>query len=1752
METLRKIIEEKKRKGEEKKPYYGIRKLSVGIVSCMLGHLLFFASPVVVSAVEATPEDVSIIQMQSVKGEAIERSATLVAVTGATGIRAASGNIDSENLGYAPNAKYSFQDLKFDPEKLSKTNSARQIQFKIYGKHNIAASTDNWKINLQIDERIAKHVIGIEVEPKRLTEANPRPIRRALTRKSDTIGRMTNIWEVNYIRSENGVFAGGETTDTQTAHNGIIYLDKPLNKILEEIGDENLTNERLFYRIYLTSVQDKGAIVPGIASTGFFKINGLDIQIETIESSGNEKWFKHAAVEGRYVRSDKFKNPGGAINQNGAIVVDHKISKNTNFAYISAKNKPWTLEYGVDPRLVKYIGGIELYYMDAADYVNPDYSLKNKANRKVRDLSIVRTAGHKKYGYGDITENQFTQIVDVHGGRPEPITIRYVYKLNKPINEILEELRREAGVEEGEAFGKDFIFSAWITDKTKDALITNTYGTGYYRIQDIDGDGKLDEEEANNEQSPYIGVPKITAPYEGDNKVKAVVHLNENAGKGNKAQLINKNGVVVATINNVDAEENGIPKTIDRELEFTVTDSSVLGKAGDKLTVKIIPSDERYEKAEEAETKVKEAPKAVKDPLRVVKGKDLTEDTVLAKKGVENSNKMPGGTTYRWKTAPNTSQAGNTTGIVSVTVPDREEAFEVTVPIEVFLADADKYTPQTTSIIKEYGTSTTEEEIIGAVTVPGYPEDTVDELEIALDNATQIPDGNTAGDYPVDVTVTYPDGSEDKVQVTVTVKEQKDNEKYIPEFDQINKNYGEATTEEEIKGALKEESVPENTEVTVKNPENLPDGMTEGTFEIEVTVEYPDGTSEDTTVQVVVTDNRTDAEKYTPEFDQIEKNYGEATTEEEIKGALKEESVPENTEVTVKNPESLPDGMTEGTFEIEVTVEYPDGTSEDTTVQVVVTDNRTDAEKYTPEFDQIEKNYGEATTEEEIKGALKEESVPENTEVTVKNPESLPDGMTEGTFEIEVTVEYPDGTSEDTTVQVVVTDNRTDAEKYTPEFNQIEKNHGEATTEEEIKGALKEESVPENTEVTVKNPENLPDGMTEGTFEIEVTVEYPDGTSEDTTVQVVVTDNRTDAEKYTPEFNQIEKNHGEATTEEEIKGALKEESVPENTEVTVKNPESLPDGMTEGTFEIEVTVEYPDGTSEDTTVQVVVTDNRTDAEKYTPEFDQIEKNYGEATTEEEIKGALKEESVPENTEVTVKNPESLPDGMTEGTFEIEVTVEYPDGTSEDTTVQVVVTDNFLVVTKNPPKQIDGQRVAENTNVITANLTFTVEGVHDEGLNSGLSIDENGNLTGTPKLNWGDKNSDTYEEQTVVLHAIATAESGSKKPVTISVVVQRDTDGDGEPDITDTDDDGDGFTDIEEEEKGTDPKDPDSVPQVDPIVAPTIGEIEDQTVVEGNAITPVTPEVTEGSNVTVEGLPEGVMFENGTIQGTPKVTWNGSEESRAITVTVKAEKDGATARETFVITVQRDTDGDGEPDITDTDDDGDGFTDIEEEEKGTDPKDPDSVPQVDPIVAPTIGEIEDQTVVEGNAITPVTPEVTEGSNVTVEGLPEGVMFENGTIQGTPKVTWNGSEESRAITVTVKAEKDGATARETFVITVQRDTDGDGEPDITDTDDDGDGFTDIEEEEKGTDPKDPNSVPQVDPKPVKPDQKQDPEISQNKVVNNVVNNSYKKPISNAPKTGDFGNGTGYTGLAALAAGLMLLLGIKKKRKEEDGEE
>ena len=205
-------------------------------------------------------------------------------------------------------------------------------------------------------------------------------------------------------------------------------------------------------------------------------------------------------------------------------------------------------------------------------------------------------------------------------------------------------------------------------------------------------------------------------------------------------------------------------------------------------------------------------------------------------------------------------------------------------------------------------------------------------------------------------------------------------------------------------------------------------------------------------------------------------------------------------------------------------------------------------------------------------------------------------------------------------------------------------------------------------------------------------------------------------------------------------------------------------------------------------------------------------------------------------------------------------------------------------------------------------------------------------------------------------------------------------------------------------------------------APVITTITDQTVVEGNPINEITVTTDDpNATITVSNLPNGVTYNPATkkITGTPSITdWTPTEETREITVTVTATDDeGNTSTKTFKITVQRDTDHDGTPDVTDTDDDGDGYPDTEETARGTDPKDPTSKPTT------SITPISNQTVVEGNPISAVTVTVDNpNTTVTVSNLPNGVTYNPATktISGTPSITdWTPTEETREITVTVTA-------------------------------------------------------------------------------------------------------------------------------------
>ncbi|MBF1059024.1 MAG: cell wall-binding repeat-containing protein, partial [Peptostreptococcus sp.] len=204
-------------------------------------------------------------------------------------------------------------------------------------------------------------------------------------------------------------------------------------------------------------------------------------------------------------------------------------------------------------------------------------------------------------------------------------------------------------------------------------------------------------------------------------------------------------------------------------------------------------------------------------------------------------------------------------------------------------------------------------------------------------------------------------------------------------------------------------------------------------------------------------------------------------------------------------------------------------------------------------------------------------------------------------------------------------------------------------------------------------------------------------------------------------------------------------------------------------------------------------------------------------------------------------------------------------------------------------------------------------------------------------------------------------------------------------------------------------------------------------------------------------------------------WGQDEEQKRIVETINViRQDGSVETRKLVFIVQRDTDRDGIPDLTDLDDDNDGYTDVEERAKGSNPKDASSVP---PIV---ISPIDDKTVIEGKPIAeiPVTTD-NPNANLKVKDLPSGLTYDPTTkkIGGSPQLNdWDTNEETRDFTVTVEAkDPSGNTTTKTFKITVQRDTDRDGKPDVTDPDDDNDGFTDVEEKTKGTDPKNQNSKP-----------------------------------------------------------------------------
>ncbi|ARJ50669.1 Rib/alpha-like domain-containing protein [Staphylococcus lutrae] len=253
------------------------------------------------------------------------------------------------------------------------------------------------------------------------------------------------------------------------------------------------------------------------------------------------------------------------------------------------------------------------------------------------------------------------------------------------------------------------------------------------------------------------------------------------------------------------------------------------------------------------------------------------------------------------------------------------------------------------------------------------------------------PDAHVAaGIYDIPVVVTYSDGSKETVFAPVQVKIVEPLAKqYDPVHENVNKAFGIPTTVSDVTGSVSIPNYPENMAppiVSVNDPAQLPDGQTAGTVEIGVTVTYPDGSTDIITVPVTtnekinlespepsgditpkimpnhpnktiskprITSSVLDKDRYEPESKGLKKAYGTPTTIKDVTESVSIPHYPKNMaspKVTVDDSSQLPDGKTEGTVDVSVTVTYPDGSQDHIKVPITVSEGPSQAVQHHPGY----------------------------------------------------------------------------------------------------------------------------------------------------------------------------------------------------------------------------------------------------------------------------------------------------------------------------------------------------------------------------------------------------------------------------------------------------------------------------------------------------------------------------------------------------------------------------------------------------------------------------------------------------------------------------------------------------------------------------------------------------------------------------------------------------------------------------------
>ncbi|OCX48823.1 hypothetical protein BFD03_04305 [Limosilactobacillus reuteri] len=616
--------------------------------------------------------------------------------------------------------------------------------------------------------------------------------------------------------------------------------------------------------------------------------------------------------------------------------------------------------------------------------------------------------------------------------------------------------------------------------------------------------------------------------------------------------------------------------------------------------------------------------------------------------GIKNKGDLPDGTKYTWKDTPDVSTEGNKPATVVVTYPDgSKDEVPVTIHVTNPATDADKYTPEGQDVNTKTGV------------VPD-PADGIKNKGDLPDGTKytwkDTPDVTTAGDKPATVVVTYPDGSKDEVPVTIHVTNPAtDADKYTPEGQDVNTKTG--VVPDPAEGIKNKGDLPDGTKYTWKE---TPDVTTAGDKPATIVVTYPDGSKDEVPVTIHVTNPATDADKYTPEGQDVNTKTG--VVPDPAEGIKNKGDLPDGTKYTWKD---TPDVSTEGNKPATVVVTYPDGSKDEVPVTIHVTNPATDADKYTPEGQDVNTKTG--VVPDPAEGIKNKGDLPDGTKYTWKD---TPDVSTEGNKPATVVVTYPDGSKDEVPVTVHVTNPATDADKYTPEGQDVNTKTG--VVPDPADGIKNKGDLPDGTKYTWKD---TPDVTTAGNKPATIVVTYPDGSKDEVPVTIHVTNPATDADKYTPEGQDVNTKTG--VVPDPAEGIKNKSDLPDGTKYTWKD---TPDVSTEGNKPATVVVTYPDGSKDEVPVTIHVTNPATDADKYTPEGQDVNTKTGELPNPAD--GIKNKSDLPDGTKYTWKD---TPDVSTEGNKPATIVVTYPDGSKDEVPVTIHVTNPATDADKYTPE-----------------------------------------------------------------------------------------------------------------------------------------------------------------------------------------------------------------------------------------------------------------------------------------------------------------------------------------------------------------------------------------------------------------------------------------------------------------------------------